>query len=142
MVELTKRYIVMAMASEAPFEVNDLEGVFVLKPWKDPAALRALEVYRDNCYPELARDLDAWIRAIRSGPSVHGGVGKRNVPYLKPAPASAPAAASRPRTTRGAARASEGAARRPPGRSAKRGARGPARTAAKRPTRKLAKKRR
>ncbi len=55
MAELTRRYIVMAMATEAPFDLTDVEGVFVLKPWKDPAALRALETYRDNCYPELAR---------------------------------------------------------------------------------------
>jgi len=85
MPELTKRYIVMAMATEAPFDLNDPVGAFVLKPWKDPAALRALEAYRDTCYPELARELDAWIRAIKAGPVIRGDVGKRNEPYLKPA---------------------------------------------------------
>ncbi len=98
MAELTKRYIVMAMAAEAPFDPNDMEGVFVLKPWKDLAALRALETYRDHCYPELARDLDAWIRTIKSGPTVRGGVGARNEPYAKRAAAVArPAAAPKPR---------------------------------------------
>ncbi len=85
MPELTKRYIVMAMATEAPFDLRDPEGAFVLKPWKDPAALRALETYRDNCYPELARELDAWIRAIKVGPVIRGNVGKRNEPHVKPA---------------------------------------------------------
>ena len=87
MPELTRRYIVMAMATEAPFDATDSEGAFVLKPWKDPAALRALETYRDNCYPELARELDDWIRAIKQGPTFRGGVGKRNEPRLKPAKA-------------------------------------------------------
>jgi hypothetical protein len=83
MAELTRRYVVMAMATPAPFDVADPEGVFVLKPWKDPAALRALQAYRDHCYPELARDLDAWIRAIRQGPTVHGDVGRRNAPHAE-----------------------------------------------------------
>ena len=78
MSELTRRYVVMTLATEAPFDPSDIEGVFVLKPWKDPAALRALVAYRDSCYPELARDLDAWIRAIQAGPTVRGGVGLRN----------------------------------------------------------------
>src|SRR6185436_9211780 len=78
MAELTRRYVVMTLATEAPFDPVDTEGVFVLKPWKDPAALRALLAYRDSCYPELARDLDAWIRAIQAGPRVRGGVGLRN----------------------------------------------------------------
>lgn len=85
MAELTKRYIVMTMATEAPFDLTDPDGVFVLKPWKDPAALRALEAYRDSCYPELARELDAWIRTVKAGPVVRGGVGKRNEPYVKAA---------------------------------------------------------
>ncbi|MBI4242193.1 MAG: hypothetical protein HY613_10780 [Candidatus Rokubacteria bacterium] len=93
MAELTKRYIVMTMATEAPFDLTDADGVFVLKPWKDPAALCALEAYRDHCYPELARELDAWIRTIKAGPAVRGGVGKRNEPYLK---AAGPPAAARP----------------------------------------------
>jgi hypothetical protein len=84
MAELNRRYVVMAMATEAPFDPADPEGVFVLKPWKDPAALRALVVYRDNCYPELSRDLDAWIRAIETGPVVRGDVGKRNESHLRP----------------------------------------------------------
>ena len=78
MAELTRRYVVMTLATEAPFDPVDPDGVFVLKPWKDPAALRALLAYRDSCYPELARDLDAWIRAIQSGPKVRGDVGARN----------------------------------------------------------------
>jgi hypothetical protein len=85
MPELTRRYIVMAMATEAPFDVSEPDGVFVLKPWKDPAALRALETYWDNCYPELARDLEEWIRAIRSGATVRGDVGTRNEPFVKSA---------------------------------------------------------
>jgi hypothetical protein len=81
MPELTRRYVVMTLATEAPFDPADTDGVFVLKPWKDPAALRALVAYRDSCYPELARDLDAWIRAIQAGPKVRGGVGLRNEPH-------------------------------------------------------------
>lgn len=83
MTELTRRYVVMTLATEAPFDPADIEGVFVLKPWKDPAALRALLAYRDSCYPELARDLDAWIRAIQAGPRVRGDVGARNEPFGK-----------------------------------------------------------
>jgi len=83
MSELTRRYVVMALATAAPFDTADREGVFVLKPWKDPAALRALATYRDHCYPELARDLDAWIRAIQSGPTVRGDVGRRNEPHMR-----------------------------------------------------------
>lgn len=98
MAELTKRYIVMAMATEAPFDLTDPDGVFVLKPWKDPAALRALETYRDNCYPEMARELDAWIRSIKAGPVVRGGVGKRNEPFVRAArPAPKPAAKAKPK---------------------------------------------
>jgi hypothetical protein len=81
MAELMRRYVVMTLATEAPFDPVDTEGVFVLKPWKDPAALRALVAYRDHCYPELARDLDAWIRAIQAGPKVRGDVGARNEPH-------------------------------------------------------------
>ncbi|MBI4607878.1 MAG: hypothetical protein HY726_02575 [Candidatus Rokubacteria bacterium] len=113
MAELTKRYIVMAMATEAPFDVNDPDGAFVLKPWKDPAALRALETYRENCYPELARDLEAWTRAIKAGPVVRGGVGKRNEPFVKvtrPASAPTPKAKARPRK-KAAARKKAGAAK-------------------------------
>ncbi|PYM38792.1 MAG: hypothetical protein DME17_03060 [Candidatus Rokuibacteriota bacterium] len=93
MAELTRRYIVMAMATEAPFDLTDVEGVFVLKPWKDPAALRALETYRDNCYPELARELDAWIAMARAGTRVLGGVGRRNEQFVRPAGPSAKGAA-------------------------------------------------
>ncbi len=94
MAELTRRYIVMPMVTEAPFDLSDPEAVFVLKPWKDPVALMALAAYRDHCYPELARDLDAWITRIRSGPVLRGGVGERNARYLasRPAPARPPAA--------------------------------------------------
>jgi hypothetical protein len=85
MPELNRRYVVMTMATDAPFDPADPDGVFVLKPWKDPAALRALMVYRDNCYPELARDLEAWIRLIEAGPAVRGDVGRRNESHLRPA---------------------------------------------------------
>jgi hypothetical protein len=86
MPELTRRYIVMAMATEAPFDVHDPEAPFVLKPWKDEAAVRALEAYRDHCYPELAADLTGWIQAIRSGARIRGGVGARNDAYAAPRP--------------------------------------------------------
>jgi hypothetical protein len=88
----------MAMATEGPFDTRDPEGVFVLKPWKDPAALRALEAYRAHCYPELAADLADWIEAIRSGTPIRGGIGARNEPFAaSPAkPSRAPAPARRP----------------------------------------------
>jgi hypothetical protein len=84
MAELTRRYLVMPLATEAPFDLSDPDGPFVLKPWKDPAALRALAAYRDNCYPELARELNAWIKTIKAGPTLRGGVGRRNEPHAKP----------------------------------------------------------
>jgi len=94
MAELTRRYIVMQMAAEGPFDIADPDAPFVLKPWKDPAALRALIVYRQHCYPELAVELDEWIRAIASGPKIRGGVGSRNeltaAARRKPHPARAP----------------------------------------------------
>lgn len=98
MPELTRRYIVMAMATEAPFDVHDPEAPFVLKPWKDPAALRALEAYRDHCYPELAADLTGWIQAVRNGARVRGGVGARNDAYAgsRAKPARPTPAARRP----------------------------------------------
>jgi hypothetical protein len=126
MPELTRRYIVMAMASEAPFDPTDPEGVFVLKPWKDPAALRALELYRDSCYPELARDLAAWIVSIRSGPTIRGGVGARNEPYVVAAgparerPASPARRPARPVAKRPAPRPGKrAAAKRTPGKRAR-----------------------
>ena len=82
MPELTRRYIVMAMAAEAPFDLHDPEAPFVLKPWKDPAALHALETYRDHCYPELAEDLTGWIHTIATGAKVRGGVGARNEVHM------------------------------------------------------------
>jgi hypothetical protein len=78
MAELTRRYIVMQMAAEGPFDLADPDAPFVLKPWKDPAALQALIAYRRHCYAELAQELDQWIRAIASGPKIRGGVGSRN----------------------------------------------------------------
>jgi hypothetical protein len=93
MPELTRRYIVMTMATEAPFDLQDPEAPFVLKPWKDPAALRALEAYREHAYPELASDLDVWIQAITSGPMVRGGVGARNEAHLASRPKARPASA-------------------------------------------------
>lgn len=102
MTELTRRYVIMTLATEAPFDPADADAAFVLKPWKDPAALRALAAYRDHCYPELARDLDAWIRVIEQGPVVRGGVGARNEPYVRRAGGPARGGRSRPRakTTR------------------------------------------
>ncbi len=93
MPELTRRYVVMAMAAEAPFDPADPDGVFVLKPWKDPAALRALRTYVENCYPELGRDLDAWVRLIEAGPVIRGDVGRRNEPYARTAGMREPRAA-------------------------------------------------
>lgn len=97
MAELTRRYLVMSLATEAPFDVKDPDGAFVLKPWKDPAALRALQTYRDNCYPELARDLDGWIRAIKAGPAVRGDVGRRNEPHAKGERATATKPTAKPK---------------------------------------------
>jgi hypothetical protein len=82
MAELTRRYVVMAMAAAAPFDPADHDAPFVLKPWKDPAALIALKSYRDHCYPELARDLDEWIRRVEAGPLALGSVGRRNDEHL------------------------------------------------------------
>jgi len=106
MAELTRRYVVMTMATEAPFDVRDPEGVFVLKPWKDPAALRALRAYADCCYPELARDLQDWIRAIEREPTPRGDVGQRNEAHIAGAPTRrrAKVRAARPSKPRRAAR--------------------------------------
>jgi hypothetical protein len=94
---LTRRYVVTTLATEAPFDPGDPDGAFVLKPWKDAAALRALRIYRDNCFPELQRDLDAWILVIEAGPAVRGDVGRRNEPHLQRASAKRAAPkASRP----------------------------------------------
>jgi hypothetical protein len=82
MAELTRRYIVMQMTTEGPFDLRDPDAPFVLRPWKDPAALKALESYRDHCYPELAAEITAWIEAIGAGPSIRGSVGARNELYL------------------------------------------------------------
>jgi hypothetical protein len=30
---LTRRYVVMTLAAEAPFDPNDPDGAFPLKPW-------------------------------------------------------------------------------------------------------------
>jgi len=83
MAELTRRYVVMALATDAPFDPRDPDGAFVLKPWKDPAAVRALQAYRDHCYPELARDLNGWLQVISERAAVRGDVGRRNEPYAK-----------------------------------------------------------
>lgn len=90
MAELTRRYIVMPMSTEGPFDPRDPDAPFVLKPWKDPAALTALVAYRDACYPELAQELTAWISTIRSGPVARGSVGARNESYLASRPRSRP----------------------------------------------------
>ena len=117
MAELTRRYVVMAMASEMPFDSNDPDGVFVLKPWKDPAALRALQAYRDNCYPELARDLDGWIAAIAAGAAIRGDVGRRNEPHLRTVASSPGAGARTPSRRRQASRKTRATARRTAGKS-------------------------
>jgi hypothetical protein len=109
--ELRRRYVVMTLATEAPFDPGDPDAPFVLKPWKDPAALRALRTYREHCFPELRRDLDAWIAAITAGPTVRGDIGRRNEPYAT-SPASG-AAKSRAGTTRGARNVSRPAAKKP-----------------------------
>jgi len=96
MVELARRYVVMPLATEAPFDPADPDGVFVLKPWKDPAALRALRAYRDSCFPELSRDLDAWIGAIEAGPTVRGDIGRRNEPFARMASVSSSIGAEPP----------------------------------------------
>ena len=88
MAELTRRYIIMTMATEGPFDRTDPDTAFVLKPWKDPAALRALETYRAHCYPELGEEIGAWIAEISSGPVVRGGVGARNEQHMTTRPAS------------------------------------------------------
>jgi hypothetical protein len=106
MPELTRRYVVMTMAAAAPFDPSDHDVPFVLKPWKDPAALAALRAYRDHCYPELASDLDAWIRVIESGPTVRGDVGQRNEAHL------AASSAARARAARRAAATGKGGAAR------------------------------
>jgi hypothetical protein len=120
MPELTRRYIVMTMATDAPFDMQDPEAPFVLKPWKDPAALRALETYRDHAYPELAADLAAWIQAIGRGPRVRGGVGSRNEAHAAGRPKPRPGAA-RPKAAKARPEAARKAsARRPAKKKAKR----------------------
>jgi hypothetical protein len=96
---LTRRYVVMPLATESPFDPGDRDAAFPLKPWKDPAALVALRTYRDNCFPELRRDLDAWIRVIEAGPAVRGDVGRRNEPHVRTA-TNAPSAPRPPARTR------------------------------------------
>lgn len=96
MAELTRRYIVMAMATEGPFDLRDPDAPFVLKPWKDPAALRALEAYRAHCYPELGAELEGWIKEIASGPMIRGGVGARNAQHLAAKATRRPVAKGRP----------------------------------------------
>jgi hypothetical protein len=93
---LTRRYVVMPLATDAPFDPRDPDGAFVLKPWKDPAALSALRAYRDNCFPELRRDLVAWIRIIAAGPTLRGDVGKKNERFVQAARPAARRAAAKP----------------------------------------------
>jgi hypothetical protein len=105
MAELTRRYVVTPLATQAPFDARDPDAPFVLKPWKDPAALRALQTYRENCYPELARDLAAWIKLVQAGPVMRGDIGRRNESHLQGSRAPRRSAASRPtRSRRPAAR--------------------------------------
>jgi hypothetical protein len=106
MAELTRRYVVMTMATEGPFDLRDPDGSFVLRPWKDPAALHALRAYAERCYPELARELGAWIGAIEGGPVVRGDVGRRNEAHSGAARKSARSSArkAKPAARRTAAR--------------------------------------
>ena len=107
MPELTRRYIVMSMAAEGPFDIRDPNGAFVLKPWKDPAAVEALEAYSRHCYPQLAMELSEWIAAISSGPRIRGGVGARNAEHMSrqsAAPAKPPAPRRRVKSKAKAAR--------------------------------------
>jgi len=104
MAELTRRYVVLPLATPAPFDPRDPDAPFVLKPWKDPAALRALRAYRDNCYPELARDLDGWIRLVEAGPVIRGDVGRRNERRLQPRIADRRSSAGRSTPRRPAAK--------------------------------------
>jgi len=89
MPELTRRYVVMAMATEVPFDPRHPDESFVLKPWKDPAALRALKTYAQSCYPALRAEIEAWIREIEAGPVVRGDVGRRNESFATVAAAPA-----------------------------------------------------
>jgi len=102
MAELTRRYIVMQMAAEGPFDIADPDAPFVLKPWKDPAALQALIAYREHCYAELAQELDQWITSIVAGPKIRGGVGSRNELAARarrqPVAAAKPKAKSKPKS--------------------------------------------
>jgi hypothetical protein len=100
MAELTRRYIVMPMSTEGPFDPADPDAPFVLKPWKDP--------------PELAQDITTWIAAIRSGPTVRGSVGARNESHL---------ASRRPRTRPKAKPKAKAAPKVRPSKKAKRKAR-------------------
>jgi hypothetical protein len=56
-------------------------------------------VYREHCYPELAQELDQWIKAIMAGPKIRGGVGSRNelsaLARRNPAPKPRPKAKSK-----------------------------------------------
>ena len=97
MPELTRRYVVMTMATEGPFDMQDPEAAFVLKPWKDPAAVRALEAYRDHCYTELAAELGEWLKTIGAGPAVRGGVGARNEQHIAARAEQRPKQKAKPR---------------------------------------------
>jgi hypothetical protein len=108
----------MTMSTEGPLDLEDADAPFVVKPWKDPAALEALEAYRAHCYPELAEELGQWIAAIRAGTPVPGDVGRRNAEHLAARGGSAPAG-RRARAARGRTRAP-----RPPARGRKAPARG------------------
>ena len=99
--ELRRRYVVMAMATDGPFDLRDPDGAFVLKPWKDPAALHALRAYAERCYPALAQDLAAWVRAIERGPVVRGDVGRLNEAHQR---ATAPVRRAKPAKRRPRAR--------------------------------------
>jgi len=64
-------------------DVKDIDSPFVLIPRKDPAAMKALECYAENCEPELGKEIKRWIELIKKAPKILGTQGKRNQPFVK-----------------------------------------------------------
>ncbi len=62
-------------------DTQDVDSPFVLKPRKDPAAMKALECYADFCELELSKQIKRWIQLIKKAPKVVGTQGKRNIPF-------------------------------------------------------------
>ena len=58
---------------------------FVLSPERDPAALAALMTYAEFCEPELAADIEAWVKEIKElvpGELRLGEVGASNARHI------------------------------------------------------------